>query len=78
MLLVLLDADVIIDLHRLGVWKHIVKSQQINIPSIILHKETYYYEDDRETRHSIDLKKEIGVTINELSCSAEKLLSFKE
>ncbi|MEW6068055.1 MAG: hypothetical protein AB1610_07185 [Nitrospirota bacterium] len=78
MLLLLLDADVIIDLHRLGAWKHIVRSHQIHIPSIILHKEAYYYEDDSGTRHSINLKKEIGLTITELSCSVEEMALFKE
>lgn len=76
MLLLLLDADVIIDLHRLGIWKHIIKNHKVHIPSIVLHKEVYYYEDDSGTRHYIDLQKELGVTINELSCSAEELLSF--
>ncbi|MDI6890258.1 MAG: hypothetical protein QMC83_04875 [Thermodesulfovibrionales bacterium] len=78
MLLLFLDADVIIDLHRLSVWEHIIKNHKVHIPSIILHKETYYYEDKRGIRHPIDLEKEIGVTIYELSCSAEELLSFKE
>jgi len=78
LLLLLLDADVIIDLHRLSVWEHIIKHHKVHIPSIILHKETYYYEDKRGIRHPIDLEKEIGVTIYELSCSAEELLSFKE
>lgn len=77
MLLLLLDADVIIDLHKLGLWKQITKNHQINIPSIILHREVYFYEDDSGTRHNITLDNEIGVTVNELSCSAEELLSFK-
>ena len=78
MLLLLLDADVTIDLHRLGVWKHVIKNHNIYIPSVILHREVYYYEDEKRKRYPIDLKKEVGVTINELSCSAEELLSFKE
>lgn len=78
MLLLLLDADVIIDLHRLGVWKHVIKNHNIHIPSIILHREVYHYEDEKGRRYPIDLEREIGVTINELSCLAEELLSFKE
>ena len=78
MLLLLLDADVTIDLHRLGIWKHVIKNHNIYIPSVILHREVYYYEDEKRKRYPIDLKKEVGVTINELSCSAEELLSFKE
>jgi hypothetical protein len=80
--LLLLDADAIIGLHRLGVWEHIVKSHQINIPfhrilrTIILRKEVYYYEDEKGMPHPIDLIKDIGATINEVSCLAEELLSF--
>lgn len=77
MLLLLLDADVIIDLHRLGLWKQITKSHQVFVPSIILHKEVYFYEDENG-RHHIDLEKEAGVTFAELSCSGQELLRFKE
>ncbi len=77
MLLLLLDADVIIDLHRLAIWGQITKDHKVHIPSIVLHKEVYYYEDNNGIRHYIDLEKEIEVTINELSCTAEELLSFK-
>lgn len=77
MLLLLLDADVIIDLHKLGLWKQITKSHKVFVPSIILHKEVYYYEDENG-HHHIDLEKEAGVTFAELSCSAQELLSFKE
>ncbi len=45
MLLLLLDADVIIDLHRLGVWKTIAQKHEIYIPSIVLRKEAYRYEN---------------------------------
>jgi len=74
---VLLDADVIIDLHKLGLWKQITKSHKVSIPSIILRKEVYYYEDENG-RHNIDLEKEAGETFSELSCSAQELLGFKE
>ncbi len=77
MLLLLLDADVIIDLHKLGLWKQITTSHKVFIPSIILHKEVYYYEDE-SGHHPIDLEKEAGVTFSELSCSAQELLGFKE
>ena len=77
MLLLLLDANVIIDLHKLGLWKQITKSHKVSVPSIVFHREVYYYEDENG-RHHIDLEKEAGVTITELSCSAQELLSFKE
>jgi len=77
LLLLLLDADVIIDLHKLGLWKQITKSHKVFVPSIILHKEVYYYEDE-SGHHPIALEKEIGATFNELSCSVQELMSFKE
>lgn len=77
MLLLLLDADVIIDLHRLGIWKHVIKNHHIHIPSIILRREIYYYEDDKGQRCFISLEQEIGKVIKEISCSAEELLNFK-
>ncbi len=76
--LVLLDADVIIDLHRLGVWEQIIKKHTIYVSSIILRREVYFYQDTKGSRHPIDLVKEIGGKINELSCSAQELLAFKE
>ena len=78
MFLLLLDADVIIDLHRLGVWNTIVQKHTIHIPSIILHKEAYYYEDSSGTIHPIELEKEIGTKIHELSCLPEELARFIE
>lgn len=44
--IVLLDADIIIDLHKFGIWEHIVKRNEILIPSTVLRREVYYYEDD--------------------------------
>ena len=78
MLLLLLDADVIIDLHRLGVWHIIVQKHTISIPSIILHKEAYYYEDASGKIHPIELEKEIGKSIQEISCLPEELAEFTE
>lgn len=65
MLLLLLDADVIIDLHKLGAWEQITKSHSVHIPSIILHQEVYYFTDDKGNRHPINLENEIGKSIHE-------------
>ena len=62
MRIVLLDADVIIDLHGFGIWKQIIKKNNILISSIILRKEVYYYEDESGIRHHIDLSKDIDDT----------------
>jgi hypothetical protein len=78
LLLLLLDADVIIDLHRLGVWEIIVKKHEVYISSIVLHKEAYYYEDSSGAIHPIELEKEIGTKIYELSCLPGELAKFIE
>ena len=41
MLIVLLDADVIIDLHRFGIWESIFKKSKILIPNQ-KHTENYF------------------------------------
>ncbi|MBU4320861.1 MAG: hypothetical protein L6246_10340 [Thermodesulfovibrionales bacterium] len=76
--MLLLDADVIIDLHKFGLWNQIAKNHKVNIPSIILRREVYFFESTDGNRYSIDLIKEAGITFNELSCSAEELFEFKD
>jgi hypothetical protein len=60
--IVLLDADVIIDLHRFGLWKHIVKRNEIIIPSSVLRREVYYYRDEFGFKHRINLLTETSLT----------------
>jgi hypothetical protein len=78
LILLLLDADVVIDLHRFGIWDRITKAHQVYIPSIILHREAYYYVDTSGRQYPICLNDQIGKTIQEIACSAEELLSFSE
>jgi hypothetical protein len=77
LLIVLLDADVIIDLHRFGIWEHILKKNKILIPSTILRKEVYFYKDETGTKHSIDLTKEPGETFEEITVTAQEIFNFK-
>ena len=78
MLLLLLDSDVIIDLHKFEVWDQITKRHKIHIPSIILHKEVYYYRDQDDKKCPIDLEGQIGGSIHEISCKASELLEFSK
>jgi len=75
--IVLLDADVIIDLHRYRIWEHIFNKNKILIPSIVLKREVYYYEDEYGLRHSIELLGEVGKTITEVSITVDELRDFK-
>ena len=77
MRIVLLDADVIIDLHKFGIWDIIVKQNEILIPSTVFRIEVYYYEDDSGFKHSIDLSKEVGDTFAEISVIAQDIFNFK-
>jgi len=76
--IVLLDADVIIDLHKFGIWEQIITRNEILIPSTVLRREVYYYEDDFGFRHSIALIQELGKTFTEVSITVEELSSFKQ
>lgn len=77
MRIVLLDADVIIDLHRYGIWEHIISKNKILVPSIVLRREVYYYEDEFGLKQSVDLLDQIGKTITEVSTTADELHEFK-
>jgi len=70
--IVLLDADVIIDLHRLNLWKSLTKNKKIHVSSIIC-REVYYYEETAGKRHVIDLSKEAGKSFVEISATIEQL-----
>jgi hypothetical protein len=74
--IVLLDADVIIDLHRFGVWEQIIKKNRIIIPSTILRQEVYFFEDDHGRRHNIDLLKDAGIKFQEVSIEATTIREF--
>jgi hypothetical protein len=76
--LVLLDADVIIDLHKFGVWDEILSSYNVIIFSIILRREAYFYEDDKDHRYPIDLEKDAGKRFTELSVTAGNLRRFAD
>ncbi len=76
--LILLDADVIIDLHSLGHWKRVTRVHQVYVPSIILHKEVYHYADSESIHHPIDLEHEVGNSIYEIACDPGELFDFLE
>jgi len=42
---VLLDTDVIIAAHELGIWGWLVRSNRILIPSVVVHEAHYYYTE---------------------------------
>ena len=68
--LLLLDADVIIDLHKLELWAQVTKKHKVYIASTVLHNEAYYYEDDKG-QHPIEV-----TGIEELSATPQEIQQF--
>lgn len=74
--IVLLDADVIMDMHRFNIWDEIVAKNKTYISSIILRQEVYYYENHNGVKHNIDLFKDVESRLKEISVSADELKKF--
>jgi len=53
--LLLLDADVVIDAHRLGIWDRLLAQNKVHIGSVVLRTEVGYYIDNRGRRRNINL-----------------------
>lgn len=68
----------IIDLYRFNIWDLVVAKNKIYISSIILRQEVYFYEDHNRVRHNIQLSKDIGTKLSEISASAEELKKFSQ
>jgi hypothetical protein len=77
LLIVLLDADVIIDLHRFGIWENILKKNKILIPSTILRREVFCFIDSKGDKYSIDLIDDVGNAFTEVSVTAQEIFNFK-
>jgi len=57
--LVLLDANIIIEAHALGIWQNLVKKVDISVPSTIARKEAKFFFSKKENRIVIDLSSEV-------------------
>jgi len=70
---VLLDANVVIDAHRLGFWTALVTQYRISVTETIVH-EVRFYEDDAGEKHEIDLRAlATSDAIDVLAASADEL-----
>ncbi len=72
--LLLLDADIVINLHSLNLWNGIVKNHEIYIASTVIRIEVTHYPDAQCQPVSLDLIPQIedGI-IKEISASAQDL-----
>jgi hypothetical protein len=77
-LLLILDANVIIAAHEFGVWDHIVRSHTVHIPSVVLNLEVYFFKKPDGATVTIDLKRQVGKSITEVSCTADELAALSE
>lgn len=67
------DAQVIIDLHRISLWKHVIKTFDIGITPIIL-QESCFYKDDCGKKQPIWLKGDIEAkSIREIETSIDQI-----
>ena len=72
--LVLLDANIIIEAHALGIWQGLIKKVDISVPSTIARKEAKFFFSKKENRIVIDLSSDVKQgLITELSASAEEI-----
>jgi len=54
--LLLLDANVVIELFKRGVWDRLVEACDIHLASTVVSAEAHFYEDDEGVRHDFDLE----------------------
>ncbi|HEA67641.1 MAG TPA: hypothetical protein ENI07_12575 [Desulfobacterales bacterium] len=67
---VLLDACIVIEAHKLGIWENIIEKAEITVSSIVAHDESLFYSiQESKIPESIDLKSLIDEgKIKEISC----------
>jgi len=73
----LLDANVVIELFKLGLWDALIKQCDIHLSEIVV-SEARYFEDSAGNRHDIDLTAYISNSqINVFSHSSAELQKFR-
>jgi len=71
---VLLDADIIIVAHELGIWRWLVHSYRILVPSVVLRTEALFFRTKTGAKANIDLQALVlEGDIEELEATLEEL-----
>jgi hypothetical protein len=75
---VLLDANIIIESHKVGVWEKLIDRVKIVVSSIVAYKESHFYsKEEGGIPEPINLKRLIqDGKINEISASPEEVADF--
>lgn len=72
--LLLLDADVVIEAHKIGIWVMLKKAFSIAVPATIVHEARYFKSSTGS--HGINLQKEISrQEITRLDATASEILA---
>jgi len=58
--LLLCDAVIIIDAHKLGLWRILKAHYRIHFASTVLKKEAQYFKDDLQLKYYLDFRKDIA------------------
>lgn len=73
----LLDANVIIYLFKIGIWDKLVQCSRLQVARTVLDVEAHFYEDDRGQRCDFDLKQYVDSSaIQIVDCSLNKVNNF--
>jgi len=56
--LLLLDADIVIDLHKIGLWKAVISQYKVHLPSTVIGEIKHYWKGNEQV--AIDLAPEIN------------------
>lgn len=74
----LLDACIVIEAHKLGIWENLIKKAEITVSSIVAHDGSLFYSiQENKIPESINLKSLIDEgKIKELSATREKMANF--
>ncbi len=77
--LLLLDADVVINLYSLNLWNGVVKNHEVYVSSTVARVEVTHYPDSQRQRIPLDLIPQIdNGTIKEISASAQDLKTLTD
>ena len=77
--LIILDANVIIECFKLGIWKALTDKYKVHITSIVLHSEVYFFEDAEGNRVDINLESDISnKVILQLEATPEQIVALKD
>ena len=74
---ILLDANVIITAHELGVWDWVVRVYRVSVPSVVIHGEAQHFHPWRQPlkKVKVDLTELVASGhIAELAASAEEFV----